>query len=64
MGRSFVICLIANTATIGGYSQHVHLILILFTAQYGGAYYYLNFEGQESEAREIIKSPNGPRFTS
>lgn len=38
--------------------------LILITAQYGRSYYYFNFEGQEAEAREIIKLRKSTEFTS
>ena len=48
----------------GGYSQRVCFILILIIAQYERSYYYLYFEGQEPEAREIIKLPKGTQFTS
>lgn len=55
---------ITNTTIRGGYSQCVCFILILIIAQYERSYYYLYFEGQEPEAREIIKLPEGTQFTS
>lgn len=47
-----------------GCSHCVRFILILTSAQYERSDYYLDFEGQESEAREIIKLPKGIQFTS
>lgn len=65
MGCSTLTCqTITNTTVRGGYSQCACFILILIVAQYERSYYYLYFEGQEPEAREIIKLPKGTQFTS
>lgn len=52
-------CSVLTCPTTSSYSQRVCFTLILIRAQYERSYYYLNFESLESEAREIIKLPQG-----